>query len=169
MRSVQLNRWSAAEVGHDRQGVLGQVVVGGARRDRAGTDQHERGDPRRVVQRQELRDETAGRNAHDVGAGDAEPVEYTDGVGDEVAQRVAGRVGVDGGRSAGVPQVVADDEPAGEPLDERVVPGGDGGADQQQWNVGWRADGVNAQLDVADPKKSLHTYETARDGRTHRA
>jgi len=28
------------------------------------------------------------------------------------AQRVAGRVGVDGGRSAGVPQVVADDEPA---------------------------------------------------------
>ena len=33
-------------------------------------------------------------------AGDAEPVEYTDGVGDEVTQRVAGRVGVDGGRSA---------------------------------------------------------------------
>ena len=111
----------------------------------------------------------AGRDAHDVRAGDAEPVEYTDGVGDEVAQRVAGRVGVDGGRSAGVPQVVADDEPAGELLDELVVPGGDGGADQQQWMFGRRADGVDAQLDVADRKKSLHTYETARDGRTHRA
>lgn len=35
------------------------------------------------------------------------------------------------------------------------------GADQQQWNVGRRADGVDAQLDVADRKKSLHTYETA--------
>ena len=70
--------------------------------DRAGADQHERGHPRRVVQRQELCDETAGRHAHDVRAGDAEPVEYADGVGDEVPQRVAGRVGVDGGRSAGV-------------------------------------------------------------------
>jgi hypothetical protein len=86
-----------------RRGVLGQVVVDGARRDRAGADQHERGDPRRVVQRQELGDETAGRQARDVGAGDTETVEYADGVGDEVTQGVAGRVGVDGGRSAGVP------------------------------------------------------------------
>ena len=82
-----VDRWSAAEVGHDRRGVLGQVAVDGARRDRAGADQHERGDPRRVVQRQELCDETAGRDAHDVRAGDAEPVEHTDGVGDQVAQR----------------------------------------------------------------------------------
>ena len=29
-------------------------------------------------------------------------------------------------------------------------------------------DGVDAQLDVADRKKSLHSYQTARDGRTHR-
>jgi hypothetical protein len=56
-----------------------------------------------VVQRQELGDETAGRQARDVGAGDTETVEYADGVGDEVTQGVAGRVGVDGGRSAGVP------------------------------------------------------------------
>jgi hypothetical protein len=149
--------------------VLGQIVVNGPRRDRAGADQHERGDPRRVVKRQELGDETAGRDARDVRAVDAETVEYTDGVGDEVAQRVPGRVGVDGGRSAGVPQVVADDEPASKPLDERVVPGGDGGADQQQGNVGRRADGADAQLDVADRKKSLHTWETAGEGRTHRA
>jgi len=120
-----VDRCSAAEVGHDRRGVPGQVVVDGTRRDRAGAGQHERGDPRRVVQRQELCDETAGRDAHDVRAGDAEPVEYTDRVGHEVVQRVAGRVGVGCGRPAGVPQVVADDELAGEPLDELVVPGGD--------------------------------------------
>jgi choline dehydrogenase-like flavoprotein len=163
-----VDRWSAADVGHDGRGVLGKVVVDGARRDRAGADEDKRGDPRRVVQRQELCDETAGRDAHDVRAGDAEPVEDTDGVGDEVAQRVAGRVRVDGGRSAGVPPVAADDEPAGEPLDKLVVPGGDGGADQQQGNAGRRADGVNAQLDVADLKKSLHIGKTSREGRTHR-
>jgi hypothetical protein len=38
---------------------------------------------------QELGDETAGRDARYVRAGDAEPVEYAGGVGDEVAQRVA--------------------------------------------------------------------------------
>jgi len=38
-----------------------------------------------------------------------------------------------------------------------------------QWNVGGRAGSVDAQLDIANRKKSLHTYQTARDGRTHLA
>ena len=73
-----------------------------------------------MVERDQLRDAPAQRQADEVGALEPEAVEQADGVGGQVAHRV--RLVRD--ERAGAAEVVADDEPAGvrQPPAERLVP-----------------------------------------------
>ena len=74
------------------------------------------------VEREPLRERSAGRDADDVCRGDAVGVEHACGVGHQVAARVPGMARLVGDRSAGVAMVVTDHEPpaVGEP--DHLIP-----------------------------------------------
>jgi hypothetical protein len=120
-----------------------------------------------VVERQQLGDESGRRDPGHVRGRDSEPVEHADGVGDEIAQGVVGVIGIDGRRAPGVALVVADDEAPGQLVDERVGPGGGGGADQQHRWIGRVPRRLDSQLDLA--RTHRHAVWTAAAVRTHRS
>ena len=128
-----------------------QPAVSGCGGRRA--DQHEREDPIGEVQRKELRQGAAGRDADDVGRRQTVRVEYTGGVGDKVGTVVGGVARLVRDRSAGVAVVVADHEaPAiGEAPTEAGIPPQHRPAtphDQQHCRVGRIAERLRAQVDA---------------------
>jgi hypothetical protein len=102
-----------------------------------------------VVERQPLREAAARRDAREVCALDAECVEDSEHVGQQVVRRVVRRARLRGRRLAGVARVVADDEAGagGQTPAELLAPPvhrAGGAADQQDRGVGWIAERLDA-------------------------
>src|ERR671915_227710 len=106
-----------------------------------------------MIERHELGDGTAHRDANEVRPGKADGAEQAYGIVDEIPARVVGGPGLIGDRSAGVAVVVADDEAGagGEALTELILPPVHRGArspDQENRGVAAIAERLDAELDA---------------------
>ena len=133
--------------------MVGEVVVGPARRDRAGAYQGERRERARMVEGGHLSDHPADADPREVRGSGAESTGKSRRIRGEVAQGVGGRVRVDRRRLAAVAQVVAHHAATagGEALAEHVGPGEHRRAagEQDKW-CGVVAEGLDAQGDLID-------------------
>ena len=104
--------------------MVGQVVVDRARGDRPRSDEGERRERLRVVERGNLGDHPADADARQVRRPDIELAGECRSVGGKITQRVRRRLGIDGDRRTGIAQVIAHDvtPAARERLAERVGP-----------------------------------------------
>ena len=111
-----------------------QVVVDRARSDGPRSDEGERRERVRVVERGDLGDHPADADARQVRRPVVELAGERRGVGCKIAQRVRRSLGIDGGRRTGIAQVVPHDvaPAARERLAERVGPGEHGRAAREQ-------------------------------------
>ena len=140
--------------------MVGQVVVEPAWSDGPRPGEGERRERVRVVERGDLGDHPADADARQVRRPVVEFAGERRGVGGEIAQRVRRRLGIDGGRRAGIAQVVAHDvaPAARERLAERVGPGEHGRAAREQNERRRRV------AEVLDPER-----DAVRLDRRHRA
>ena len=111
-----------------------QVVVDRAWSDGPRPDEGERRERVRVVERGDLGDHPADADARQVRRPVVELAGERRGVGGKIAQRVRRSLGIDGGRRAGIAQVVPHDvaPAARERRAERVGPGEHGRATREQ-------------------------------------
>jgi hypothetical protein len=128
-----------------------QLAVACHRERRA--DQREGTDPVGVVEREQLRDRRPGRHPHDMCGRDAQRVQHTGSIRNEVAARVTGSARLVRDRPTGVTVVVADHEPParGEPPAELLVPPEHRGSrshDQQHRRRARLAERLRAQPDA---------------------
>jgi hypothetical protein len=111
-----------------------QVIVDRARSHRPRSDEGDRRERVRVVERGDLGDHPADADARQVRRPVVEVPGERRGVGCKIAQRVRRSLGIDGGRRAGIAQVVPHDvaPTARERLAERVGPREHGRAAREQ-------------------------------------
>ena len=145
--------------------MVGQVGVDPAWSDRPRSDERERRERVRVVERGDLGDHPAHADARQVRRPVVEFAGERRGVGCKIAQRVCRSLGIDGGRRAGIAQVVPHDvaPTARERLAERVGPGEHGRAAREQNERRRRV------AEVLDPERDAVRLDRRQvDRRTHR-
>ena len=149
--------------------MIGQVVVDRARGHGPRPGERERGERVRVLERGDLGDHPADAEARQVRRAVVERAGERRGVRGEIAQRVRRRLGIDGGRRAGVAQVVAHDvaPAARERRAEGVGPGEHGRAAREQAERRRRvAEGLDPERDAVGLDRRHATGVGVRSGST---
>jgi hypothetical protein len=103
-----------------------------------------------MVEREQLRNETADAHPDHVRTPQIQRHQQLGRIGDQVAQVVGGRVRVDERRLAGVAQVIAHHIPPGQRRAHLVRPAQHRDADQQHRRIRRVPEGLHAQLDAVD-------------------
>jgi hypothetical protein len=143
--------------------MVGQVGVDSAWSDRPRPHERERRERGRVVERGDLGDHPAHADAREVRRPVVEFAGQGRGVGGKIAQCVGGSLGTDGGRGAGIAQVVAHDvAPAAcERLAERVGPREHGRTAGEQYERRRRvAEVLDPERDAVRLERGYHAPST---------
>lgn len=149
-----VRRWTREQCLHRLRVVVRQIIIDRTGRHRARPDQGQRREHTWVVECGDLRDHPTNLEAAEVCGGSTERANERRRVGGEIAERVAGRLWIDGGRAPAVAQVVPHHPTSadGESFAESVRPGEHrGAADEQHKRIGIATEALHAEFNAVGP------------------